>query len=50
MKQQQHGLVGSAGAEITPEMRERHKLMEALLKRTVHFRIGKKPTRKEMNE
>ena len=27
-----------------------NEMMEALLKRTVHFRIGKKPTRKEMNE
>jgi hypothetical protein len=40
----------NAGTAITPEMRERNELMEALLKRTAHFRIGKKPTRKEMNE
>ena len=44
------GSTPGLGAAITPEMRERNELMEALLKRTAHFRIGKKPTRKEMNE
>ena len=32
------------------EVRERDRLMEALLKRTAHFRVGRKPTRREMNE
>ena len=40
----------SGSIEMNPEMRERNELMEALLKRTAHFRIGKKPTRKEINE
>lgn len=40
----------SGTTEMTPETRERNELMEALLKRTAHFRIGKKPTRKELNE
>ena len=43
-------LMSSAVIEMTPEMRERNEIMEALLKRTAHFRIGKKPTRQEMNE
>ena len=32
------------------EARKRDRLMEALLKRTAHFRVGRKPTRREMNE
>ena len=32
------------------EARERDQLMESLLKRTAHFRVGRKPTRREMNE
>jgi hypothetical protein len=39
----------SAGAAVTAEVRERDRLMEALLKRTAHFRVGRKPTREEMN-
>ena len=33
-----------------PEIEERNRLMESLLQRTAHFRVGRKPTRKEMNE
>jgi hypothetical protein len=32
------------------EARRRDQLMESLLKRTAHFRVGRKPTRREMNE
>lgn len=32
------------------EVEERNRLMESLLQRTAHFRVGRKPTRKEMNE
>jgi len=32
------------------EIDERNRLMEELLQRTAHFRIGPKPTRDEMNE
>ena len=32
------------------EIEERHRLMEALLLRTAHFRAGKRPTREEMND
>lgn len=32
------------------ETEERNQLMEALLKRTAHFRIGKRPSREERNE
>ena len=35
---------------VSPEVKERDRLMEALLKRTAHFRVGPKPTREEMNE
>jgi hypothetical protein len=31
------------------EIEERNRLMEGLLRRTAHFRVGKKPTREEMN-
>lgn len=50
MKKKKPNSTGNTGAEITPEMRERNELMQALLKRTAHFRIGEKPTREEMNE
>jgi len=32
------------------EIEGRNRLMESLLRRTAHFRVGRKPTRKEMNE
>lgn len=32
------------------EIDERNRLMEQLLQRTAHFRIGSRPTREEMNE
>jgi hypothetical protein len=32
------------------EIDERNRLMESLLRRTAHFRVGPKPTREEMNE
>jgi len=32
------------------EIEERNRLMEALLRRTAHFRVGRRPTRDEMNE
>lgn len=32
------------------EAQERDRLMESLLQRTAHFRVGRKPTRREMNE
>ena len=31
------------------EVEERNRLMEALLQRTAHFRVGPHPTREEMN-
>jgi hypothetical protein len=37
-------------AEGDSEARERDRLMESLLRRTAHFRVGRKPTRREMNE
>ena len=40
----------SSGATVSDETRERNRLMEGLLKRTAHFRVGRKPTREEMNE
>ena len=40
----------SATAVASAEVKERDRLMEALLKRTVHFRVGHRPTREEMNE
>ena len=33
-----------------PEIEERNRLMESLLRRAAHFRVGRKPTRQEMNE
>jgi hypothetical protein len=35
--------------ELRAEVEERDRLMEALLKRTAHFRVGAHPTRDEMN-
>ena len=35
---------------VSREIAERNRLMEALLRRTAHFRVGAKPTREEMNE
>lgn len=32
------------------EVEERNQLMEALLRKTAHFRMGPKPTRDEMND
>ncbi len=32
------------------EIDERNRLMESLLRRTAHFRVGPKPTREEMDE
>lgn len=35
--------------ELRAEVEERNRLMEALLARTAHFRVGAHPTREEMN-
>jgi hypothetical protein len=35
---------------LQAEIEERDRLMESLLRRTAHFRLGPKPTREEMNE
>jgi antitoxin component of RelBE/YafQ-DinJ toxin-antitoxin module len=32
------------------EIEERDRLMESLLRRTARFRVGRRPTRQEMNE
>jgi hypothetical protein len=32
------------------QIEERDRLMESLLRRTARFRVGRKPTREEMNE
>jgi hypothetical protein len=32
------------------QIEERDRLMELLLRRTARFRVGRKPTREEMNE
>lgn len=40
----------SAAPPVSAEVKERDRLMEALLRRTAHFRVGRKPTREEMNE
>lgn len=40
---------GEAG-EASEEVVERDRLMEALLRRTAHFRIGPRPGREEMND
>lgn len=39
----------SEGTAVSAEMQERDHLMEALMKRTAHFRVGHRPTREEMN-
>jgi hypothetical protein len=36
--------------EVPPEVEERNRLMEELLRRTAHFRVGPRPTRDEMHE
>lgn len=36
--------------DLQAEVEERDRLMEALLKRTAHFRVGKHPTRAEMSD
>jgi hypothetical protein len=36
-----------ADSQRQAEIEERNRLMEALLRRTAHFRIGPKPTREE---
>ena len=42
---------GRAGDAVRQrEIVERNRLMDALLKRTARFRVGRKPTREEMNE
>jgi transcription elongation GreA/GreB family factor len=41
---------GEQDRQRQAEIEERNRLMEALLQRTAHFRIGPKPTREEMNE
>ena len=38
-----------AAAGLLPEVKERNRLMEALLRRTARFRREPKPTRSEMN-
>jgi hypothetical protein len=38
-----------ASAARRSEVEERNRLMESLLRRTAHFRVGRKPTRKETN-
>jgi hypothetical protein len=43
------GRAGKASVR-SAETEERNRLMESLLRRTAHFRVGRKPTREEMNE
>lgn len=38
------------GAARQAQIEERNRLMESLLRRTAHFRVGRKPAREEMNE
>jgi len=40
---------GKGVAARRSEIDERNQLMEALLRRTARFRVGRKPTRQEMN-
>lgn len=42
--------ISPRGRERLAEIEERNRLMEALLQRTAHFRVGPKPTREERNE
>jgi hypothetical protein len=47
----QHVALSRQGsADRQSEIEERNRLMESLLRRTAHFRVGRKPTREEMNE
>ena len=39
----------SGGAGADPEIEERNRLMEKLLRSTAHFRVGRKPSREEMH-
>lgn len=39
----------SATVPVSAEAQERDRLMEALLRRTAHFRVGRRPTREEMD-
>ncbi|HTD15899.1 MAG TPA: hypothetical protein VK673_12005 [Chthoniobacterales bacterium] len=39
----------SANLSYEKDIQERNELMEALLRRTASFRVGRKPTRQEMN-
>jgi hypothetical protein len=39
----------AGGSKSDTEIAERNRLMEALLRRTAHFRVGNKPTREEMH-
>lgn len=45
-------IANSRGGEAAKraEQEERDRLMESLLRRTAHFRVGAKPTREEMTE
>ena len=40
----------AGSATLESEIDERDRLMERLLRRTAHFRVGSRPTRDEMNE
>jgi antitoxin component of RelBE/YafQ-DinJ toxin-antitoxin module len=40
---------GAPDAVAAAEVEERDRLMEALLRRTARFRVGRKPTRDEVN-
>jgi hypothetical protein len=40
----------AASPRLSAEIEERNQLMEHLLQRTSHFRVGRKPTRQEMHE
>jgi hypothetical protein len=39
----------TGGSGTDPEIEERNRLMESLLRRTAHFRVGRKPTREELH-
>jgi hypothetical protein len=45
----QSELERSANSLQQEEIRERNEIMEALVRRTAHFRVGRKPKREEMN-
>ncbi|MBN1420867.1 MAG: hypothetical protein JXP34_19000 [Planctomycetes bacterium] len=40
---------GPERPELRKEVEQRDRLMEALLERTAHFRVGPHPTREELN-